>query len=178
MEFADCSSFDLDAFDEDIKTGVVKDNNDDENTSIDDWKPRKKYKGLCMSEWRELQNNGDFDRNPSLDDLRKIKSHLNKNCPDADILKMYGINAETLIAIKRNYFCPVDGIKNDFETKFFNKYKYLEESIRKIKNSLDFLGDHIFEDEKIRKNFRKKAGIIYRSPEKDKAETIESDDIK
>ena len=83
---------------------------EDGEESLDNWKPKAKKQELTQSEWRKNQIGDNFNQEPGLDDLDKIHSLIRKKAPDSEIMRVFGINAHTLIAIKERRYCPVDGI--------------------------------------------------------------------
>jgi hypothetical protein len=112
---------------------------EDDFESIDNWKPSEKSKKLITSEWRKNRIGNDFNQQPDLDDLIKIKSFLKKGYPDFEIMENFGINSEVLSAIKKNNYCAVEGIKLDNLTKIFNEFKKIENSISKNNLSIKYI---------------------------------------
>lgn len=113
--------------------------------SIDDWKPSITKRRIPRSQWREAQNQGRFDLKPGLDDLRKIEGFIKKKYDDYDVMEVFGINAETLIAIKHGNYDPLDGISLDNQSKIYREFKKVERDIQKISYALTMIAD-IFTD--------------------------------
>lgn len=114
---------------------------DDEFVSIDDWKPTPKSQRVPKSEWRQVQNAGNHDIQPGIDEINKIKGYVKKRLPDCQILEAFGITAETLVAIKRDKYCPLDGISLDNQSKIYNKFQEVQKSYDKIFDALAYLGE-------------------------------------
>lgn len=119
---------------------------DEEEMTIDKWKPKQKQRSIVQSNWRKKLIGNDFNRNPGIDDLKKIKMYLNKKYPDFEIMETFGVNADTLAAIKKNKYCPVDGISLDNLSKIHNAFDLLEKHVTKVKRGIKYLSDILFID--------------------------------
>lgn len=108
-------------------------NQEEEPVTLDTWKPKPKKTELAQSEWRKNQIGDNFNQQPGIDDLRKIQALLKKKKPDSEIMRVYGVNAETLVAIKDNRYHPVDGISLDNLVKIYNEFERLDRKIDKIR---------------------------------------------
>jgi hypothetical protein len=126
----------------------------DNEYTLDTWKPSEKKEEMNQSEWRKNKNGNDYNQPPDLDDFRKIKMFLKKDKPDYEIMRVFGINAETLFAIKTNRYCPVDGISFDTLSKIFNEFHKLEKMIKKLKRSTKYISDVILMDDKNKKDYK------------------------
>lgn len=113
--------------------------------SIDDWKPTPKSNRIPKSEWRQTANQGRFDNKPGMDDLRKIESFLKKKYDDYDIMETFGINAQTLIAIKTGNYDPLDGISLDNQSKIYREFKKVSSEIHKLRLALTMVADILAE---------------------------------
>jgi hypothetical protein len=85
--------------------------------------------------------------------------YLKKKASDSDIMKAFGINAETLVAIKKDKYDPVEGISLDNQSKIYKEFKRLENRIDSLFNGIDHIAECIFiteEDKKTYKNSFKK----------------------
>lgn len=109
---------------------------EDGEESLDNWKPKAKKQELTQSEWRKNQIGDNFNQEPGLDDLDKIHSLIRKKAPDSEIMRVFGINAHTLIAIKERRYCPVDGIS-------LNNLSKIHAEFNKVERRADRLWDHI-----------------------------------
>lgn len=109
--------------------------------SIDDWKPTPKSKRIPKSEWRQVANQGRFDNKPGLDDIRKIEGFLKKKYDDYDIMETFGINAQTLIAIKTGNYDPIDGISLDNQSKIYREFKEVATDIHNLRMALTMIAD-------------------------------------
>lgn len=129
-----------------------KNNISDNDVTLDNWKPREKQATLVCSQWRQDQIGDDFNQQPSIDDLHKIQMHLKKKIPDLDIMKAFGINAQTLVAIKKEKYDPVDGISLDNQSKIYKEFQLLKEQIDGLFNGLNFIADMVcnYRDEKVK----------------------------
>ena len=77
--------------------------------SIDDWKPNIPEKKLVQSKWRKETIGDNYNQDVGLDELRKINVAIKKKFTDHEILKAYGITAETLVRIKEGKLNPETG---------------------------------------------------------------------
>lgn len=116
--------------------------------TLDNWTPTQK-KTIIQSEWRKTQIGSNFNQQPSLDDLKKINMYLKKKTKDTEIMDVFGINCETLSAIKKNKYCPVEGIDLDNLSKIQKEFQRLNKNIMKIQHALKYIAHKIFisEDE-------------------------------
>lgn len=126
-EFDPCS---LDGSDQDVNY-----------VSIDDWTPRVVPPRVPKSDWRAAQNNGCHDNQPGIDDINKIKMYIKKRFADAQIMDVFGITAETLVAIKNNHFCPIEGITLDNQSKIYNEFNKITKITNKLYEALAYLSD-------------------------------------
>lgn len=127
--------------------------------TLDNWRPKEKTNQLKISQWRLKQNGENCNKSPGLDDLKKIMMHLKNKKSDSDIMKAFGIASETLVAIKREKYDPVDGISLDNQSKIYKEFERLEKNIIKIMSSLDYLCDILLIDTEQETKFRKILGI-------------------
>jgi hypothetical protein len=109
--------------------------------SIDDWRPTVHKRRIPRSQWREVANQGRFDLKPGIDELRKIEGYIRKKFDDYDIMEVFGINAETLIAIKHGNYDPLDGISLDNQSKIYREFKKVERDLQKISYALTMVAD-------------------------------------
>jgi hypothetical protein len=132
--------------------------------SLDDWKPSEKpKKKLIQSEWRKNKIQEDCNQDPGLDDFRKIKSAIKKGCNDHEIMINYGINAETIVAIKQDIYNPARGARHfhsyDLDlvkdgTKMFLEFQKIQDECYGIMQAMHFLNDILFNTAKDKKNFK------------------------
>lgn len=121
---------------------------DNENqVGIYQWTPRPKEERVPKSEWRKQQNNGDYNQQPGIDELRKIKFYLKRKFPDNQIMDSFGISAETLVAIKKDKYSPIDGIALDNQSKIYKEFTNIERRIDFIFDALKFIADNAFPSE-------------------------------
>lgn len=90
----------------------------DKDITLDSFECKPKYRHVPDSEWRKDRNNESFDLLPGLDDLRKIKRYINQEYPDCEIMQVFGLNADTFLAIKYEFYCPVQGILEEYRSRF------------------------------------------------------------
>jgi hypothetical protein len=133
---------------------TLDESQDDEEVTLDNWKPSPKKKGIIKSEWRQKQIGTNFNQQPGIDDLRKIEVHLKKNKSDADIMSTFGINAQTLIAIKKNKYCPIDGISMDNLSKIYSEFKSIRTAIVKLQRSANYFAEILFIEKEDLKKYR------------------------
>lgn len=146
------------------------DGSNEEEITLDNWKPTVKTDRLVMSEWRLNQNGTNHDLDPGIDELKKIQSYLRKKRSDSDIMKMFGVSSETLVAIKKGCYSPVDGISMDNLSKIQKEFAALEKKIERHKETLIFMGEIMFTDIEMLKDFNKKLG------RRDKKESEDGED--
>ncbi len=125
----------------------------EEEVSLDNWQPIIVRKKIVQSNWRKDQIKNNFNQQPSLDDVRKIHAYLNKETPDSEILEAFGITSETLVAIKKDKYCPVDGIKFDTLTKIYKHFDFLERKLKYLSRANKYISKLIFMDETSLKKF-------------------------
>jgi hypothetical protein len=82
----------------------------DDEVTLDTWKPSTPEKKLIPSKWRQEQMGNNYNQDVGGDELKKIKSALNKKFPDHEIMQAYGISAQTLVDIKEGRINPHAGI--------------------------------------------------------------------
>lgn len=111
----------------------------DNYISMEQWEPAKKEEKIVQSQWRKNQVNENYERQPCLDDLRKINVFIKKKIPDHEIMRTFGINSDVMIAIKRKKYCPVEGIKLDNLCKIYIEFEKISKKINKIKRGNDYL---------------------------------------
>lgn len=131
----------------------------DEEMTIDNWRPKVKKNELILSKWRQSQNGNNHNIQPGLDELKKIMMHLKKKHADSDIMKAFGITSETLVAIKRGCYSPIEGISLDNQSKIYEEFKKINKRLDIFNQVLSFLGDNVFENTGNRRQFRKLLGL-------------------
>jgi len=109
----------------------------DKEVTLDEWKPSVKDNSIQKSEWRKNQNNGDYDQQPGLDELKKINMYLKKDYPDSQIMDTFGISSETLVAIKRGCYDPIEGISLDNQIKIYKEFSRLNQKIGKLNRKIE-----------------------------------------
>jgi hypothetical protein len=124
----------------------MEDDFEEEEISIDDWKPREKSSipKLVQSEWRRKLIGNDFNQEPDIDDVKKIKMYIKKKCSDAEIMATFGISADVLIAIKKNRYDPGDGIRADYIDKIYKVLKEQAAINKQTSKALEFISGAIF----------------------------------
>lgn len=144
-----------------------------EEITLDNWKPSTQKKHIQKSEWREKQNNGDFNQSPGIDELYKINMYLKKKYPDSEIMDVFGITSETLVAIKRNCYDPIDGISLDNQSKIYKEFVKVNKKLSSFYGAFKLLADTLdIKDESIRLTLK----AIIGKPEKKKKEDIEDEE--
>ena len=127
----------------------------EEPVTLDNWKPKAKKKVIVQSEWRKNQIGDNFNQQPGIDELKKIYMFLKKKASDAEIMQTFGIAAETLVAIKKDKYSPVDGISLDNQSKIYKEFKALTEQIAGLKRMVDVMADTMFVDKVSKDEFKK-----------------------
>ncbi len=118
----------------------------DEHITLDNWKPTTKINTMVKSQWRKEANGDHFDQKPGLDEIRKIKTHIKKSKKDYEIMEAFGIDCETLIAIKKDKYHPIDGISMDNLSKIYKAFGLIEKKITNLYQALNMLSDNAFDD--------------------------------
>jgi hypothetical protein len=131
----------------------------DMTSSLDDWKPEIKKSDVLQSQWRKNQINDNYHQMPGLDELRKIKRHIEADKNHHDIMKSYGIDAKVLLAIKEDRYCPVEGIKMDTLSKIYKGFEALEKRFDCLYTALNLLADNGFSDKETSKRMQFKSLI-------------------
>jgi hypothetical protein len=129
------------------------DESDDDAISLDDWKPSIKKKEIIQSSWRKEQIGNNFNQHPKRDDFKKIKMHLKSKVADAEIMDVFGITCETLMAIKQNRYSPINGISMDNLSKIYKEFDTIESNINKLNQAIKYLSKILFVDETSLKEF-------------------------
>lgn len=150
------------------------DSSDNQEVTLDNWKPSTKQPHLISSKWRQEQINGNYNQAPGIDEVNKIKTALKKKYPDHEIMQAYGVNSQTLTAIKEGRYHPTTGVKFDNPTKVFNEFKRMENKLYGIKCAFEYLSQIIFMDKKEQRQFlqilNKKVSINEQFEEQDEEE--------
>ncbi len=120
----------------------------EDEITLDNWKPTPKNNKLIQSKWRKEQIGNKFNQEPGLDDLNKINMYLKKKYPDSEIMHVFGITAETLVAIKNERYCPVDGISMDNLSKIHAEFNRLDRGFTKVRRGIEYLANTLFIDKK------------------------------
>lgn len=132
---------------------------EDEEVSLDNWKPSEKKTKIVASKWRQEQIDGNYNQQPGLDELNKIHMYLKKKASDSDIMNAFGINAETLVAIKKDKYDPIDGISLDNQSKIYKECKRLEDKIESLLRGINHMAKIMFIDKEelaeYKKSFKK-----------------------
>jgi hypothetical protein len=145
------------------------DGSDKEGVTLDNWKPNTMKPEIVQSEWRKNQIADNNNQQPGLDDLKKIKMFLSQKKSDAEIMKVFGITAEMLVAIKKDKYSPVDGISLDNQSKIYKEFTRLETKILLLEAAINYIAEAIFFDKDSKKEFLKatqKAKKVKKIPKK------------
>lgn len=128
---------------------------EEEPVTLDNWKPSTDKPVVVASKWRQDSIGTNFNQQPGIDELHKIHMYLKKKASDSDIMKAFGITAETLIAIKKDKYDPVDGISLDNQSKIYKEFKRLEDRIESLLRGINHIGECMFIDKKSKADFKK-----------------------
>lgn len=145
---------------------------EDEPVTLDNWKPSENKPKIVASKWRQESIGTNFNQQPGLDELNKIHMFLKKKACDADIMKAFGISAETLIAIKKDKYDPVDGISLDNQSKIYKEFKRLEDRIESLLRGINHIAECMFTDKKSKADYKKS----FKKPKKAKIEKKPKDE--
>ncbi len=127
----------------------------EETVTLDNWKPSTNKPKIIPSKWRQDSIGNDFNQQPGIDELHKILMHLKRKVSDSDIMKAFGINAQTLVAIKKDKYDPVTGISLDNQSKIYKEFKRLENKIEKIMRGLNYIAEIMFIEKSDLTKFKK-----------------------
>lgn len=133
----------------------------EDDVTLDNWRPNGKVLRVPQSEWRKSQQKGTFNHEPGIDELKKINMYLKRKYPDHEIMEAFGITSETLVAVKRNCYSPVDGILLDNQSKIYREFTRIDKKLEKFLNALKFLADNVFDenDSAKKQSFKRMLGI-------------------
>ena len=150
------------------------DTEEEEQVTLDNWKPSKKAK-IIPSKWRQQMIGSNFNQEPGLDELHKINGFLKKKVPDSEIMNAFGITADTLVAIKKDKYDPIDGISLDNQSKIYKEFRKVEEKMDGFLRGLNYLAETMFIDRKEKEKFIKSMKKPKRvsTAKKDKSEDME-----
>jgi DNA-binding Xre family transcriptional regulator len=144
------------------------DGSDKEKVTLDNYKPTVHKPLIVPSSWRQNQIGDNFNQQPGMDELKKIMMYLKRKASDSEIMKAFGITAETLVSIKKDKYDPVEGISLDNQSKIYKEFKRLEDRIDSLLRGINFISECMFTD-RISKDAYKKS---FRKPKKEKKEKI------
>jgi hypothetical protein len=128
---------------------------EEEPVTLDNWKPSTQQPKIVASQWRQDAIGTNFNQQPGLDELHKIHMFLKKKAADADIMKAFGITAETLVAIKKEKYDPIDGIALDNQSKIYKEFRKVEEKIEGFVRGLNYIAEIMFIDKEEKAKFKK-----------------------
>ncbi len=140
----------------------------EEEVTLDNWKPSEKVRTLQKSQWRSDKNSSGGNEQPGLDELRKINMFLKQKYPDHQIMDAFGITSETLVAIKRNCYDPVEGISLDNQSKIYKEFRRIEKALDEFFEVFKFLADNCFEakEKSKRTAFKSLLGLVKKKEKK------------
>lgn len=118
----------------------------EDEVTLDNWKPTERKPSLQKSQWRQDQNNGHCNLEPGIDELAKINMYVKKKYADSEIMSVFGINSETLVAIKRGCYSPVDGISLDNQSKIYKEFARIDKKLSTFLDAFKFIADNLFTD--------------------------------
>lgn len=140
-------------FSYDFDSCALNNSNENDELTLDNWNPSSKQKKMIQPQWRKDQIGTNFNQQPGLDDVKKIKIFVKKKIPDFEIMHYFGINSETLAAIKQGKYCPAEGILiNDLET-MGKELKRINEILIKARRANDYIAQVLFIDNKDYKDY-------------------------
>lgn len=122
--------------------------------TLDNWKPSPKKNVIVQAQWRKEQIGDNFNQEPGIDEITKINMYLKKKKPDSEIMRVFGINAETLVAIKKGLYCPVEGIALDNLSKIHAEFNRLNNALTKVRRGIEYLAETLFIDKKDLQDFK------------------------
>jgi hypothetical protein len=137
-----------------------------DKVTLDTWKPTTNKPKIVASQWRQQQIGSNFNQQPGIDELHKIHMFIKKRASDADIMHAFGISAETLVAIKKDKYDPVDGISLDNQSKIYKEFKKIEDRIDGLLRAINFIAEAMFIAKEDKAAFKKS----FRKPKKLKEE--------
>lgn len=149
------------------------DGSDEEEVTLDNWKPSPKKEGIPLSLWRQDSIGSNFNQQPGIDELNKIHGFLKKKKSDSDIMKAFGITAETLIAIKKDKYDPVEGISLDNQSKIYKEFKHLEDRIESLLRAINHIAECMFTTKADKAAYKKS----FKKPRKEKADKKPKDEV-
>jgi uncharacterized protein YktA (UPF0223 family) len=151
----------------------IDESDKEEPVTLDNWKPTEYKPKIVPSKWREDQIGTNFNQQPGIDELNKIHMYLKKKASDSDIMKAFGITCETLVAIKKDKYDPVEGISLDNQSKIYKEFKRLEDRIESLLRGINHIGECLFIDKKDKATFKKS----FKKPKKAKPGKIPKGEV-
>jgi DNA gyrase/topoisomerase IV subunit A len=148
------------------------DGSDKEEVTLDSWKPKAKIEGMPLSQWRQDQIGSNFNQQPGIDELNKIHAFIKQRKSDSDIMKAFGITAETLIAIKKDKYDPVEGISLDNQSKIYKEFKRLEERIDSLLRGINHIAECMFTTKADKAAYKKSL----KKPKKEKVSKVKKNE--
>jgi len=141
----------------------------EEKITLDNWRPRIIDESkIVRSNWRDQQNKGLEDIQPGLDELKKILVYIKKNKSETSIMDTFKISAETLIAIKKGLYDPVDGIYLDDHIKVIKQFQKVDKKLTKLQNAITFIAETMLDGMPQLELFQKLMGTRARAGRKTK----------
>jgi hypothetical protein len=80
--------------------------------------------------------------------------HLKQRKSEHEIMDAFGIDAKTLLAIKSDRYCPVDGIKLDNLSKIYKGFEHIEKRLDTMYQALNLLADNAFDENQTAKRLQ------------------------
>lgn len=131
----------------------IDDSNDEEEITLDNWKPTHQQPKIIQSKWRKEQIGENLNQEPSLDDIKKISFYIKKKIPDVEIMQTFGINSDTLVAIKRHRYSPTEGISYDTFCEIPFGFARIEDEVSYLRRGLEYISKVLFIQEEDKKMF-------------------------
>ncbi len=150
---------------------------EEKKITLDNWKITAHHLKLVSSKWRQDSIGTDFNQQPGIDEIRKIQMYLKKKAPDFDIMKAFGITADTLIAIKKDKYDPVEGISLDNQSKIYREFRNIELKIESFLRGLNYIAEIMFINKKEKELFKKSFKKPKKVKEVKKSKCHDSDEI-
>ena len=150
---------------------------EEEPVTLDNWKPTEHKPKIIASQWRQDAIGTNFNQQPGIDELNKIHMYLKKKASDCEIMKAFGITAETLVAIKKDKYDPVDGISLDNQSKIYKEFKRLEDRIDSLLRGIDYIAECMFTTKKDKAAYKKSFKKPKKATPDKKPKSQESEEI-
>lgn len=127
----------------------------EENITLENWQPTLQKSQLIPSKWRLKIVKNNPNQHPDKNELLKIRRYIKRRVSDCEIMTAFGLSAETMIAIKKNNYDPIEGVGMDSQYKIIREFKEINFKIEALYRGMHFIASKIFTEKEQMDEFRK-----------------------